>query len=155
MRVFYGCLRGPCAPLRRHHRAKQAQGWHLGPPEPGTSSAWPEIYDSSRPACTRRKPDSRPGRISSMQRIAVVTGASSGIGAATSVRLAEAGYHVVLAARRIDRIEALAERIKERGGQAEAHRLDVTDRAAVDALAKSLERCDVLVDNAGCAAGRA
>ena len=88
-----------------------------------------------------------------MQRTAVVTGASSGIGAATTVKLAEAGYHVVLAARRGDRIEALAERIKERGGQAEAHRLDVTDRAAVDALAKSLERCDVLVDNAGGAVG--
>src|SRR5260221_2014957 len=88
-----------------------------------------------------------------MQRTAVVTGASSGIGAATTVKLAEAGYHVVLAARRGDRVEALAERIKERGGQAEAHRLDVTDRAAVDALAKSLERCDVLVDNAGGAVG--
>ena len=88
-----------------------------------------------------------------MQRTAVVTGASSGIGAATAVKLAEAGYHLVLAARRGDRIEALAGRIKERGGQAEAHRLDVTDRAAVDALAGSLERCDVLVDNAGGAVG--
>src|SRR5260370_31079306 len=88
-----------------------------------------------------------------MQRTAVVTGASGGIGAATAVKLAEAGYHVVLAARRGDRIEALAERFKERGGQAEAHRLDVTDRAAVDALAESLERCDVLVDNAGGAVG--
>jgi NADP-dependent 3-hydroxy acid dehydrogenase YdfG len=88
-----------------------------------------------------------------MQRTAVVTGASSGIGAATAARLAEAGYHVVLAARRADRIEALAERIKERGGQAEAHRLDVTDRPAVDAFAGSLERCDVLVANAGGAIG--
>jgi NADP-dependent 3-hydroxy acid dehydrogenase YdfG len=88
-----------------------------------------------------------------MQRTAVVTGASSGIGAATAARLAEAGYHVVLAARRADRIEALAERIRERGGQAEAHRLDVTDRPAVDAFAGSLERCDVLVANAGGAIG--
>jgi NADP-dependent 3-hydroxy acid dehydrogenase YdfG len=88
-----------------------------------------------------------------MQRTAVVTGASSGIGAATAARLAKAGYHVVLAARRADRIEALAERIKERGGQAEAHRLDVTDRPAVDAFAGSLERCDVLVANAGGAIG--
>jgi NADP-dependent 3-hydroxy acid dehydrogenase YdfG len=88
-----------------------------------------------------------------MQRTAVVTGASSGIGAATAVRLAEAGYHVVLAARRADRIEALAGRIKEGGGQAVAHRLDVTDRAAVDALAESLDRCDVLIDNAGGALG--
>jgi NADP-dependent 3-hydroxy acid dehydrogenase YdfG len=88
-----------------------------------------------------------------MQRTAVVTGASSGIGAATAIRLAEAGYHVVLAARRADRIEALAARIKEGGGQAVAHRLDVTDRAAVDALAESLDRCDVLIDNAGGALG--
>jgi NADP-dependent 3-hydroxy acid dehydrogenase YdfG len=88
-----------------------------------------------------------------MQPTAVVTGASSGIGAATAVKLAEAGYHVVLAARRADRIEALAERIRERGGQANARRLDVTDRAAVDALAESLDRCDVLVDNAGGAVG--
>jgi NADP-dependent 3-hydroxy acid dehydrogenase YdfG len=88
-----------------------------------------------------------------MQRTAVVTGASSGIGAATAARLAEAGYHVVLAARRADRIEAVAERIRERGGQAETHQLDVTDRPAVDALAGSLERCDVLVANAGGAIG--
>ncbi len=88
-----------------------------------------------------------------MQRTAVITGASSGIGAKTSVKLAEAGYHVVLAARRTDMIEALAEQIKERGGQAEARPLDVTDRAAVDALAASLGRCDVLVNNAGGAIG--
>jgi NADP-dependent 3-hydroxy acid dehydrogenase YdfG len=88
-----------------------------------------------------------------MQRTAVVTGASSGIGAATAVKLAEAGYRVVLAARRADRVEEVAERIRKQGGQAEAHRLDVTDRAAVDALAGSLDRCDVFVANAGGAIG--
>jgi NADP-dependent 3-hydroxy acid dehydrogenase YdfG len=88
-----------------------------------------------------------------MQRTAVITGASSGIGAATAAKLAEAGYQVILAARRVDRIEALAGRISERGGQAEARPLDVTDRAAVDALAESLGRCDVLVNNAGGAIG--
>jgi NADP-dependent 3-hydroxy acid dehydrogenase YdfG len=88
-----------------------------------------------------------------MQRRAVVTGASSGIGAATAVRLAEAGYHVLLAARRIDRIEALAAKIQGNGGHAEARQLDVTDRPAVDALAGSLERCDVLICNAGGAMG--
>jgi NADP-dependent 3-hydroxy acid dehydrogenase YdfG len=82
------------------------------------------------------------------QKVAVVTGASSGIGAATARRLAAAGYRVVLAARRADRIEALA---KELGG--EAHPLDVTDRAAVDAFAAALDRVDVLVNNAGGAFG--
>jgi NADP-dependent 3-hydroxy acid dehydrogenase YdfG len=88
-----------------------------------------------------------------MRRIAVITGASSGIGAATAVKLAEAGYDVVLAARRLDRIEALAAKIQGSGGQAEARQLDVTDRPAVDALARSLQRCDVLVCNAGGAMG--
>jgi NADP-dependent 3-hydroxy acid dehydrogenase YdfG len=88
-----------------------------------------------------------------MQPTAVVTGASSGIGAATAVKLAAAGYRVVLAARRADQLEAVASGIKERGGQAEAHRLDVTDRPAVDAFARALDRCDVFISNAGGAIG--
>jgi NADP-dependent 3-hydroxy acid dehydrogenase YdfG len=82
--------------------------------------------------------------------VAVVTGASSGIGAATAQALAGAGYDVVLAARRLDRIEALA---AELGGGASAYQLDVTDRAAVDAFADGLPRVDVLVNNAGGAFG--
>jgi NADP-dependent 3-hydroxy acid dehydrogenase YdfG len=82
-----------------------------------------------------------------------VTGASSGIGAATARRLAEAGYRVVLTGRRGDRLAEVAEQIAARGGQAEVHRLDVTDRPAVDELASSLDRCDVLVANAGGAVG--
>lgn len=82
-------------------------------------------------------------------RTAVVTGASSGIGAATARHLAAAGYRVVLTARRKDRIEALAAELPG----AVAHALDVTDRAAVDAFAASLDRCDILVNNAGGALG--
>ncbi|MEV0602606.1 SDR family NAD(P)-dependent oxidoreductase [Streptomyces sp. NPDC050315] len=82
-------------------------------------------------------------------RTAVVTGASSGIGAATARQLAEAGYRVILAARRKDRIEELAAELPH----AEAYALDVTDRAAVDAFAATLDRCDVLVANAGGALG--
>jgi len=88
-----------------------------------------------------------------MQRTAVVTGASSGIGAATAERLAREGYHVVLAARRLDRLEEVAARIAGAGGSAEVSRVDVTDRARVDALAAALSRCDVLVANAGGAIG--
>ncbi len=77
-------------------------------------------------------------------RTAVVTGASSGIGAATARRLAEDGFDVVLAARRKDRLVALAESI---GGRALP--LDITDQASVDSFAAALDRVDVLVNNAG------
>ena len=77
-------------------------------------------------------------------RVAVVTGASSGIGAATATRLAAEGFDVVLGARRIDRLSELADRI---GGR--AVQLDVTDPDSVAAFAAGLDRVDVLVNNAG------
>ncbi|MFF0090313.1 SDR family NAD(P)-dependent oxidoreductase [Streptomyces canus] len=86
-------------------------------------------------------------------RIAIVTGASSGIGAATARQLAAAGYRVVLTARRKDRIEALAEEINAAGHQATAYQLDVTDRAAVDEFASAFKTVGVLVNNAGGALG--
>jgi len=83
-----------------------------------------------------------------MQRIAVVTGASSGIGEATARALAAAGWHCVLVARREDRLRALAGEIG-----AEVEPCDVGDRAAVEALAaRVLERhpaVHLLVNNAG------
>ncbi len=88
-----------------------------------------------------------------MQRTAVVTGASSGIGAATAERLAREGYHVVLAARRLGKLEAVAARIAAAGGSAQVSQLDVTDRTQVEALAATLTRCDVLIANAGGAIG--
>ncbi|MET9291599.1 SDR family oxidoreductase [Streptomyces sp. NPDC003077] len=81
--------------------------------------------------------------------IAVITGASSGIGAATARRLAAAGFRVVLTARRAERIQALADELPG----ARAYPLDVTDRAAVDAFAASLPSVRVLVNNAGGALG--
>ncbi|MGG7608714.1 SDR family NAD(P)-dependent oxidoreductase [Streptomyces sp. ZG43] len=86
-------------------------------------------------------------------RIAVVTGASSGIGAASARKLAEAGYRVVLTARRKDRIEALAAELGEAGHSVTAYPLDVTDRAAVDEFATAFRRIAVLVNNAGGALG--
>lgn len=88
-----------------------------------------------------------------MQPVAVVTGASSGIGAATAAGLASAGYRVILASRRASRLEAVAAKIAAQGGDAQTHVLDVTDRRAVAAFAQSLDRCDVLVNNAGGAIG--
>jgi NADP-dependent 3-hydroxy acid dehydrogenase YdfG len=77
-------------------------------------------------------------------RTAVVTGASSGIGAATATRLAADGFDVVLGARRQDRLAGLAGTIGAR-----ALPLDITDQASVDAFAAALDRVDVLVNNAG------
>ncbi|MGA8331619.1 MAG: SDR family oxidoreductase [Mycobacterium sp.] len=82
------------------------------------------------------------------QRVAVVTGASAGIGEATAKILAAQGFHVVAVSRRSDRINALAADI---GGTAIV--ADVTDDAAVGDLAAQLDRVDVLVNNAGGAKG--
>ena len=68
-------------------------------------------------------------------RTAVVTGGSSGIGAATARELARAGFAVVLAARRADRLEAVAGEIRAEGGAVRTYPLDVTDREAVAAFA--------------------
>jgi NADP-dependent 3-hydroxy acid dehydrogenase YdfG len=81
---------------------------------------------------------------------AVVTGASSGIGAATARALAGAGFEVVLGARRDDRLAGL---VTEIGPNASAHHLDVTDIASVDAFTNSIPTCQVLVNNAGGAHG--
>ena len=79
-----------------------------------------------------------------MPRTAVVTGASSGIGAATARALAGDGFHVVCAARRRERVEALAQEI---GGTPVV--CDVTDSESVRALADAVPSLDVLVNNAG------
>lgn len=83
-----------------------------------------------------------------MARTAVVTGASSGIGAATARHLVAAGFQVVLGARRVDRLRSLGAEIGAAHGE-----LDVTDDASVTAFCDKLESVDVLVNNAGGAIG--
>jgi NAD(P)-dependent dehydrogenase (short-subunit alcohol dehydrogenase family) len=86
-------------------------------------------------------------------KVAIVTGASSGLGAHFAAVLAQAGASVALVARRWDPLAQLSRRIVERGGAAHAWALDVSDpsraRAVIDDMRTALGRIDVLVNNAG------
>ncbi|RKN29969.1 SDR family oxidoreductase [Micromonospora musae] len=90
---------------------------------------------------------------SSLSKIVLITGASSGIGEATARRLAADGHHVVLGARRVDRLAALVAELQAAGHSAEYQELDVTDidsvRGFVEAAHARHGRVDVLVNNAG------
>ena len=89
--------------------------------------------------------------------VVVVTGASSGIGEAAAVRFSRASGRVVVAARRLELLEALADRIAAHGGEALPVRCDVTSPADVAALVERVDeaygRIDVLVNNAGIPGG--
>ncbi|MER7990341.1 SDR family oxidoreductase [Streptomyces noursei] len=86
-------------------------------------------------------------------KVVLITGASSGIGEATAKTLAAVGHHVVLGARRTDRLSALAEDIEARGGSTLPLAVDVTDPADVRSFVQAAHdrygRIDVLVNNAG------
>ncbi|WP_063041681.1 SDR family oxidoreductase [Nocardia pseudovaccinii] len=87
------------------------------------------------------------------RRPVLIAGASSGIGAATAEALAELGYPVALGARRVEQCEALAMKISTSGGEAFAHRLDVTDTESVDAFVAASEvalgPAEIVVSGAG------
>ncbi|MGE7367676.1 SDR family oxidoreductase [Neorhizobium sp. NPDC001467] len=88
-----------------------------------------------------------------MDKVVLITGASSGIGVGIAHELASAGATVVLGARRTDRLDAVAEEIRAAGGKVMTRKLDVTDRADVAAFAEAARntfgRVDVIVNNAG------
>lgn len=86
-------------------------------------------------------------------KVALITGASSGIGEATALALAAEGAQVAVAARRVDRLQSLAKRIGDQGGQALPLRADVADEAQVRDMVGEVytrwQRLDILVNNAG------
>lgn len=86
-------------------------------------------------------------------RVAIVTGASSGLGVAFAKALAEAGADIVLAARRADRLEETAKEVEQRGKQSLCVQADVADpaqcQAVIDAAMEQFGRVDILINNAG------
>ena len=91
--------------------------------------------------------------MSMIGKIVLITGASSGIGEGIARELAAAGAHVLLGARRTDRLERIAGEIRDKGGIVEVRPLDVADSAAMSAFARAAldlwGRIDVLINNAG------
>ncbi|MBO1078027.1 SDR family oxidoreductase [Roseomonas haemaphysalidis] len=88
-----------------------------------------------------------------MDKVVLITGASSGIGAGIAREMAKTGAKLVLGARRLDRLDALARELTAAGGTVLTRRLDVTDRASMQAFADAARaawgRVDVIVNNAG------
>ncbi len=86
-------------------------------------------------------------------KVAIVTGASSGIGYATALALSKAGAKVAIGARRVEKLEELAKQISENGGEVFYQKLDVTQRSQCDDFAKAVldkwGSIDILVNNAG------
>ena len=91
--------------------------------------------------------------MNSSQKTAIVTGASQGIGRACALELARAGAHVALAARTLDKLEAVAAEITAAGGTAQAFALDVSNEESIKSCAKAVianfGKVEILVNNAG------
>ena len=89
------------------------------------------------------------------QRVAIVTGASSGIGVSIATELGRLGWKVALGARRVDRLEDTAAEVRAVGGEPFTHALDVSDSASIEGFFRAVEAdfapVDVLVNNVGMA----
>jgi dihydroflavonol-4-reductase len=120
-----------------------------------TVSWWRQRDAERAPAAAPTQPHERPRREAAplRERVAVITGASSGIGAATALRLGSAGYTVVLAARREDRLNALADSIRDSGGKAEVVAVDLAAPDGPQMLHRRVMEmhagADILINNAG------
>lgn len=92
-----------------------------------------------------------------MNKIALITGATSGIGQATALKTAEAGYNLIITGRRKDRLEEMAQKIREKGVEVLTLNFDVRNQEevhqAVSELDEQWKNIDVLVNNAGLAVG--
>ncbi len=88
-----------------------------------------------------------------MKKQALVTGATSGIGRATALRLAREGYNVIVTGRRAERLEVLRKEIEAEGAECRTLVFDVRSEEAVKEALEPIERVDLLVNNAGLAAG--
>ncbi len=87
------------------------------------------------------------------KKIALITGATSGIGEATALRLSAEGYTIIATGRRAERLEQLRSKIEASGGECQVLCFDVRSAAQCEANLSALERVDLLVNNAGLAAG--
>ena len=94
-----------------------------------------------------------------MNKIALITGATSGIGKATAIKLAEVGYSIIITGRRGERLTALEKELKDKGIEVLALQFDVRNQAevhqAIAGLPAEWQAIDVLVNNAGLAVGTA
>lgn len=124
--------------LETYTRHWHARGWLRSPPSMSMSKGGSAKLPTFGPLSGK---------------VAVITGASSGIGAAVATALAREGCHLALAARRVDALEAVKKRLVVRDGKVIIRKTDVTDRAQVEALVKAAENelgtVDILVSCAG------
>ena len=137
-------LRRPRRPARAHgHGHRRAAALHLRPAAVGLLGAQPRPGPVPRP---------QPGERDQGQKI-LITGASSGIGEETALKIGEAGGEVILVSRTREKLEEVAKQVEERGGTAHVHPADLSDLEDIERMAKEVidehDGVDILINNAG------